>query len=405
MKQRIIFHIDVNNAFLSWTAVKKLNNGENLDIRKIPSIIGGEEKERHGIVLAKSPVAKKFGIKTAETIYNAKKKCPNLKVFSPDFSWYYEESNLMYNYLTQYTPLIERYSIDECFLDFTGTSRLYDDYLALAYEIKNDIKNQFGFTVNVGIGNNKLCAKMASDFEKPDKVHTLYSYEVKAKMWPLKVEDLFMVGKSSAETLKKIGIFKIGQLAMTDENKLRKYFKNQTTHLINSAKGIDYSEVAPRSNKSDSISISETLPYDCIDIDKIKEILFRQTAEVARSLREQKQYAKTVAITYKNNMFESYQKQTKLSKPENSTVEIYKGIILILQRSWREEPIRNIGVRLSDFTNDRTEQISIFQEEILEETDKMQEIVDNINKKYGTNSVIPASIKMIGTSTRHKKPH
>ena len=405
MKQRIIFHIDVNNAFLSWTAVKKLNNGENLDIRKIPSIIGGEEKERHGIVLAKSPVAKKFGIKTAETIYNAKKKCPNLKVFSPDFSWYYEESNLMYNYLTQYTPLIERYSIDECFLDFTGTSRLYDDYLALAYKIKNDIKNQFGFTVNVGIGNNKLCAKMASDFEKPDKVHTLYSYEVKAKMWPLKVEDLFMVGKSSAETLKKIGIFKIGQLAMTDENKLRKYFKNQTTHLINSAKGIDYSEVAPRSNKSDSISISETLPYDCIDIDKIKEILFRQTAEVARSLREQKQYAKTVAITYKNNMFESYQKQTKLSKPENSTVEIYKGIILILQRSWREEPIRNIGVRLSDFTNDRTEQISIFQEEILEETDKMQEIVDNINKKYGTNSVIPASIKMIGTSTRHKKPH
>ena len=405
MKQRIIFHIDVNNAFLSWTAVKKLNNGENLDIRKIPSIIGGEEKERHGIVLAKSPVAKKFGIKTAETIYNAKKKCPNLKVFSPDFSWYYEESNLMYNYLTQYTPLIERYSIDECFLDFTGTSRLYDDYLALAYKIKNDIKNQFGFTVNVGIGNNKLCAKMASDFEKPDKVHTLYSYEVKAKMWPLKVEDLFMVGKSSAETLKKIGIFKIGQLAMTDENKLRKYFKNQTTHLINSAKGIDYSEVAPRSNKSDSISISETLPYDCIDIDKIKEILFRQTAEVARSLREQKQYAKTVAITYKNNMFESYQKQTKLSKPENSTVEIYKGINLILQRSWREEPIRNIGVRLSDFTNDRTEQISIFQEEILEETDKMQEIVDNINKKYGTNSVIPASIKMIGTSTRHKKPH
>lgn len=405
MKQRIIFHIDVNNAFLSWTAVKRLKEGEKLDIRKIPSIIGGEEKERHGIVLAKSPIAKKFGIKTAETIYSAKQKCAGLKVFSPDFSWYYKQSNLMYNYLTQYTPIIERYSIDECFLDLTGTNLLYNDYLKLAYKIKDDIKNKFGFTVNVGIGNNKLCAKMASDFEKPDKVHTLYSNEVKDKMWPLKVDDLFMVGKSSAEILKKIGIFKIGQLAVTDETKLKKYFKNQTTHLINSAKGIDYSEVAPRSNKSDSISISETLPYDCIDIDKIKEILFRQTEEVTRSLRKQKQYAKTVAITYKNNMFESYQKQAKLSKPENSTVEIYKGIILILQKSWREEPIRNIGVRLSDFTNDRTEQISIFQEEILEETDKMQEIVDNINKKYGTNSVIPASIKIIGTSTRHKKPH
>lgn len=405
MKERIIFHIDVNNAFLSWTAVKMLNQGEKLDIRKIPSVIGGEEKERHGIVLAKSPVAKKIGIKTAETIYSARKKCPNLKVFPPDFNLYYEQSNLMYNYLTQYTPLIERYSIDECFLDLTGTNRLYDDYLALAFKIKEDIKNKFGFTVNVGIGNNKLCAKMASDFEKPDKVNTLYSNEVIEKMWPLKVDDLFMVGRSSAETLRTVGIFTIGQLAVADETKLNKYFKNQTKNLINSARGIDYSEVSPRSDKSDSISISETLPYDCIDIDKIKEILFRQTEEVTRALREQKQYAKTVAITYKNNMFQSYQKQSKLTRPENSTVEIYKSIIIILEESWREEPIRNIGVRLSDFTNDRTEQISIFQEPIVDETDKMQEIVDEINKKYGTNSVMPASIRIIGSSTRHKKPH
>lgn len=405
MKERIIFHIDVNNAFLSWTAVKMLNQGEKLDIRKIPSVIGGEEKERHGIVLAKSPVAKKIGIKTAETIYSARKKCPNLKVFPPDFNLYYEQSNLMYNYLTQYTPLIERYSIDECFLDLTGTNRLYDDYLALAFKIKEDIKNKFGFTVNVGIGNNKLCAKMASDFEKPDKVHTLYSNEVIEKMWPLKVDDLFMVGRSSAETLRTIGIFTIGQLAVADETKLNKYFKNQTKNLINSARGIDYSEVSPRSDKSASISISETLPYDCIDIDKIKEILFRQTEEVTRALREQKQYAKTVAITYKNNMFQSYQKQSKLTRPENSTVEIYKSIIIILEESWREEPIRNIGVRLSDFTNDRTEQISIFQEPIVDETDKMQEIVDEINKKYGTNSVMPASIRIIGSPTRHKKPH
>lgn len=405
MKERIIFHIDVNNAFLSWTAVKMLKQGEKLDIRKIPSVIGGEEKERHGIVLAKSPIAKKFGIETAETIYSARRKCPALKVFPPDFNWYYEQSNLMYNYLTQYTPLIERYSIDECFLDLTGTNRLYDDYLALAFKIKEDIKNKFGFTVNVGIGNNKLCAKMASDFEKPDKVHTLYSNEVIEKMWPLKVDDLFMVGKSSAETLRTIGIFTIGQLAVADETKLNKYFKNQTKNLINSARGIDYSKVSPRSDKSDSISISETLPYDCMDIDKIKEILFRQTEEVTRALREQKQYAKTVAITYKNNMFQSYQKQSKLTRPENSTVEIYKSIIIILQESWREEPIRNIGVRLSDFTNDRTEQISIFQEPIVDETDKMQEIVDEINKKYGTNSVMPASIRIIGSSTRHKKPH
>lgn len=193
MEKRIIFHIDVNNAFLSWTAVHKLKSGEKLDIRKIPSVIGGDEKTRHGIVLAKSPVAKKFGIKTAETLYSARKKCPNLKVFPSEFDWYYEQSNNMYNYLCTYTPIIERFSIDECFLDLTGTSLLYKNYEELAYKIKDDIKKQFGFTVNVGIGNNKLCAKMASDFEKPDKVHTLYKKEIQDKMWPLPIEDLFMV--------------------------------------------------------------------------------------------------------------------------------------------------------------------------------------------------------------------
>lgn len=181
MKERIIFHVDVNNAFLSWSAVKRLKEGEKLDIRKIPSVIGGSEKDRHGIVLAKSPIAKKFGIVTAETLYSARKKCPNLKVFSPDYKYYYEQSNLMYKYLTTISPVIERYSVDECFLDLTGTNLIYKDYLELAYEIKNHIKNKFGFTVNVGIGNNKLCAKMASDFEKPDKVHTLYKNEVKKR--------------------------------------------------------------------------------------------------------------------------------------------------------------------------------------------------------------------------------
>ena len=401
--ERIIFHVDVNNAFLSWTAVKKLKEGEKLDIRNIPSVIGGDEKERHGIVLAKSPVAKKYGVVTAETLGSARRKCPGIKVFPPDFYWYYKQSNLMYDYLTQFTPLIERYSIDECFLDLTGTNLLYKNYLELAYKIKDHIKNEFGFTVNVGIGNNKLCAKMASDFSKPDKVHTLYFDEVKSKMWPLDVGDLFMVGKSTAFTLKKLGINTIGELAVCKESYLKKYFKNQTRFLINSANGIDYSKVEPRSSKSDSISVSETLPYDVSDKEKIKEILFRQTEEVTRSLRWQKQYAKTVAITYKNSSFQSYQHQMKLDVPDNSTTNIYKAVMTILDESWKDESIRNIGVRLADFCDSRVEQVSMFSEVKEEKIDKIEEIADSINKKYGGASVMPASIKVIGKMNRGNK--
>ncbi len=405
MKERIIFHIDVNNAFLSWTAVHKLKNGEKEDIRKIPSVIGGDEKTRHGIVLAKSPIAKQFGIKTAETIYSARKKCPNLKVFPSEFDWYYEQSNNMYKYLCNYTPIIERFSIDECFLDFTGTSLLYKDYEELAYKIKEDIKNKFGFTVNIGIANNKLCAKMASDFEKPDKVHTLYENEIKTKMWPLPIEDLFMVGKKTSALLRTLNINTIGDLANTNDDFLKKYFKNQTKFLKESARGIDYTKVAPRIPKNESISISETLPYDCDDYEKLEKILFRQTEEITRSLREKREYAKTIAVTYKNSYFETYSHQVNLNVAQNSTTEIYKEVINILKESWKEDKIRNIGIRLSNLTKNRTAQISIFTTEEAKNTkdDSIQETIDNINKRYGTSSVIPASIKIIGRSTKHKK--
>ena len=405
MEKRIIFHIDVNNAFLSWTAVHKLKSGEKLDIRNIPSVIGGDEKTRHGIVLAKSPVAKKFGIKTAETLYSARKKCPNLKVFPSEFDWYYEQSNNMYNYLCTYTPIIERFSIDECFLDLTGTSLLYKNYEELAYKIKDDIKKQFGFTVNVGIGNNKLCAKMASDFEKPDKVHTLYKKEIQDKMWPLPIEDLFMVGKKTSQILRSLNINTIGDLAKTEENILKKHFKNQARVLIESANGLDESNVATRSPKNESRSISETLPFDCSDYEKLKEILFRQTEELTRALREQKQYAKTVAVTYKNANFSSYSHQEKLNHPQNSTSEIYIKVLEILKSSWKEDSIRNMGVRLSDLTKNRISQLSIFASEktYIEQDDSIQKTIDDINKKYGSASIIPASIKIIGKSNKHKK--
>jgi len=406
MKKRIIFHIDVNNAFLSWTAVDLLKNGYKTDIRKIPSIIGGDEQKRHGIVLAKSPIAKKFGIKTAETIYQAKKKCPNLQIFPPNFEIYYAQSKKLINYLKQYTPIMEQYSVDECFLDMTGTSYLYNDYVELAYKIKEDIKSLYGFTVNVGIGNNKLCAKMASDFEKPDKVHTLFSEEIEAKLWPLDVGDLFMCGKKSKEILNNMKIYTIRDLAYANEKKLERNFKSQAKYLKEAAWGIDFSKVEEKNSKNQSISISETLPFDMIDEDKLKEILFRQTQEVTRELRSKKMYTKTVAVIYKNKDFKSYSAQTKLSNPTDNTKEIFKKIIEIFESSFKKEPIRLIGVRLADLKATKEKQLSLFEinnNEENEGNDNIQKTMDQINEKFGKSIVVPASLKVIGTSKTKNK--
>lgn len=401
MKERIIFHIDVNNAFLSWTAVLLLKNGYKTDIRTIPSVIGGSETERRGIILAKSPVAKKFGIKTAETIYQAKKKCPNIKMYPPNYEWYYEKSRELINYLSQYSPLLEKFSVDECFLDMTRTSYLYKDYENLAYKIKKEIKEKFGYTVNIGIANNKLCAKMASDFEKPDKVHTLYKEEIKNKLWPLKVGELFMVGKKSKDLLNKLKIFTIEELAQADENLLRPYFKNQTKYLKEAAWGIDSSKVEPRSNKTTSISITETLPYDYIDEDKLKEVLFRQTEEVTRELRQQQQYARTVAVIYKTNQFKNSTAQAKLENTSNNTKEIYKLVIEIFNKSYTKVPIRLIGVRLADLSEKQEKQLSLFEEVVEEESD-IQKTIDDINQKFGKSLIAPASLKLLGKTTKNK---
>lgn len=395
MDKRIIFHIDVNNAFLSWSAIYLLKNGYKRDIRKIPSVIGGDESKRHGIVLAKSPVAKKYGIKTAETLYSARKKCPNVQVFSPNYKWYYEQSRVFHHYLKQYSPNVLKYSVDEAFMDLTGTQYIYDDYIKLAYHIKDEIKEKFGFTVNVGIANNMLCAKMASDFLKPDKVHTLFLNEVKTKMWPLPIEDLFMVGKTTSKKLRSLGISTIGELANKKVEFLNRYFKNQAQFLLDSANGIDYSKVEKSVSKTESISTTETLIKDISDQEELKEILFRQTDDVARQLRKRKKYCNVVVIIYKNSNFESYSKQMKLERATDNTQDIYKVVLHLLNISFRNETIRLIGVRLADLSKERVEQLSIFDQgrEKSHSVDEFQKVVDSLNNRFGNNSVIPASMK------------
>lgn len=181
--EQIIFHIDVNSAYLSWTAVKQLQCGESIiDIRNIPSIIGGNSEDRYGIVLAKSIPAKKFKIKTGEPVVSALSKCAALKIYPPDYKLYMNCSNAMYDLLTEYSPSIQRYSVDEVFMD---VSHFKNGYMNKAYEIKTRIQNELGFTVNIGISHNKLLAKMASDFPKKNAVHTLLQEEIKGKMWDL----------------------------------------------------------------------------------------------------------------------------------------------------------------------------------------------------------------------------
>ncbi len=401
---RIIFHIDVNNAFLSWTAIYLLEHGYKEDIRKIPSIIGGEEKERRGIVLAKSPIAKKFGIVTAEPIYQAKKKCPNLQVFPANHEWYRIESHKFKEYLKQYSPVIEEFSIDECFVDMTGTNYLYKNYIELAHKIKNEIKEKFGFTVNVGIGNNKLCAKMASDFEKPDKVHTLFKDEIVTKLWPLDVKNLFMVGKKTASELYKINVHTVEELAHTNIKKLEKIFKKQAKYLKNASWGIDDSEVSEANyHRSISISTTETFPHDIDDEEKLKNYLLVQTEKVTRELREKNKYANTVAVIYKDKNFNSYSAQEKLKNPTNETKIIYNKVIEILDKSFKKQPLRLIGVRLSDLCEQKNEQLTIFElSNKIEDNSSIQKTIDELNKKFGSDLIIPASLKMIAKENKEK---
>lgn len=387
MKERIILHIDANNAFLSWTAVNMLNKGSKIDIRNRYAIIGGSEKERKGIVLAKSNLCKKKGVVTAEPIFQARKKCPYLEVYPPNYEVYKYYSNKMYNYLLNYTNVIERYSIDECFLDYTDLTIMFGPPEKTAYKIKEDIKKLFGFTVNVGIGNNKLCAKMASDFEKPDKVHTLYSNEIKEKMWPLPVSDLFMIGKSSSRRLNELGILTIQDLAKKDPNFLYKYFKNRANQMIESANGIDNSKVEYEYTDPKSISSSTSFAYNYKTKEEIYPIIKSLSKEITTKLKEKKMYTKSVSIWIKYTDFTKVSKQITLTNSTNELEYIYMHAIKLFNSIWNEESIRALCVGISSLSKTNDIQLNLFSHEKIKETpkitnEKLDKVINELNAKY-----------------------
>lgn len=386
--ETIIMHIDVNNAFLSWSAIDLLRKGHPYDIRYTEAIIGGDEKSRHGIVLAKSMVAKSRGVKTAETIKEARRKCKHLEVYPPNFKFYKFMSNSLFNLISKYTNDIEILSIDECFIDYTKIKHLYGDEIRFAYKLKKEIKDTLGFTVNIGIANNKLCAKMASDFLKPDKVHTLYMYEVKDKMYPLDINDLYGIGKKTTEKLRRLNINTIGELANADINILSKYFKNQAPKMIESAKGISSNIIVSKRKEASSISKSVTLPYNLNSIEEINKVLYKLVESISNTLKKQNKYASSVGVQLKDKNFLTYSHQKKLENVSNEINDIYNISKIILKEMYKEEPIRLVGISINKIANKNNYQISMFDNIEEKELDyKLDKVIENINKQYGKNTI------------------
>ncbi len=392
MKQRQILHVDVNNAFLSWTATQKLKEGYSIDIREIPSVIGGDEERRSGIVLAKSMKAKACGVVTGETLYQARKKCNNLQVYPSSYKIYKKYSNELYNLLLEYTDKIERFSIDECFLDMTDYL-INVTLLEKAKEINKRVKEELGFTVNVGVAHNKLLAKMASDFEKPNKVHTLYENEIPQKIWNLPVGELFMLGRKTVPKLYCMGIQRIGDLARFDEQILINKFGKHGKLIWEYANGIDNSEV----------HFEPETPTDIHGKEKIAEIVLALTEQVTFRLRKYDLLANVVSVRLRTKEFKDYSHQRKLSYSSNSTREIYNVAKEILYEMYKGEFIRLVGVRTDDLCDKNQKQLSLFDDTNSKKQEKIDKSIDLLKKKYGYNAVTRGTVMNVEDIVKAKR--
>lgn len=396
---RLIFHIDVNSAYLSWEATYRLQHGEKVDLREIPSVVGGDEASRHGIVLAKSMPAKKFKIQTGETLYNARAKCPELTVVPPRYWVYMQSSSAMHEIFQEYTPKIQRFSVDESFLDFSNMENLYPDYLKLAYNIKERIKRELGFTVNIGISNNKLLAKVASDLKKPDRVHTLFPHEIKEKMWPLPVEDLFMVGRATAAKLYKLNIFTIGDLANYDVTILKEKLKSHGVLVWNYANGIENSEVR-KSNyiEMKGVGNSTTIPFDVEDRETAHKVLLSLCETVGMRLRNSNNSCKVVSVSIRGSDLISYSHQKKLDVATDSTRKIAEVACSLFDNKWKGNSIRHLGVHATELCGNDFYQSYMLDNFNYEKDRALNEAVDKIRIKYGAKSIIRSCFLHSGLS-------
>ena len=392
MAERVIFHVDANSAFLSWTAAYKVKVlGEEQDIREVPSVVAGDKESRHSIILAKSVPAKKYGIQTGEPLFQALEKCPDLVIVQPDYELYVEASRHFVEMLRQFSPAVEQYSIDEAWVDMTGTERLWGSPRLAAEKMRMKIWEELGFTVNVGISSNKLLAKMAGDFEKPNKVHTLFPEEVEQKFWPLPVRDLFLVGAATERKLKLLGIYTIGDLAHADVRILKKRLGKHGETIWHFANGRNADAVTPEPAENKGYGNSVTTAQDVTNHEDGHQVLLSLCETVASRMRKDSKCGSCLTIHLRTNEFHHFSHQSRLLGATNITGEIYREACRIFDEAWDGvTPLRQLGVQMTRLSGEPYQQFDLFSgmsPQQFERKLKLDETVDALRDKYGEDAI------------------
>lgn len=392
MAERVIFHVDANSAFLSWSAVYRLKVlGETLDLREVPSVVAGDKASRHSIILAKSAPAKKCGIQTGEPLFQALEKCPDLKIVPPDYNLYVEASRHFVQMLRQYSPNVEQYSIDEAWVDMTGTQRLFGAPRLAAEHMRQRILDELGFTVNIGISTNKLLAKMAGDFEKPNKVHTLFPEEMETKLWPLPVRDLFLVGPATESKLKRMGIYTIGDLACTDCLILRKKLGKHGETIWHFANGRDADAVMPEPAENKGYSNSTTTATDVTTLERGRQVLLSLSETVAARMRKDCKCGSCISVHLRTSDFMHMSHQKMLHDATNITKQIFDCACEIFEEAWDQvTPLRQLGIQVTRLSDEPYCQYDLFSDMTPvqhEKKLKLGETVDALRDKYGEDII------------------
>lgn len=389
MFDKVIFHIDVNSAFLSWEAAYRLyHKGGKADLREQVAVVGGDVTMRHGIILAKSIPAKQYNIKTGESLLEAKQKCPNLIVVPPNYSLYEQCSAAFIRVLKEYSDTVEQYSIDEAFVDMSATCHLFGTPEEAAHIIKDRIREELGFTVNIGVSTNKLLAKMASDFKKPDRVHTLFPHEMERKMWPLSVSDLFFVGRATTKKLFDMGIHTIGELAQCNPAWLRTILKKQGEVIWSFANGIDFSPVITEPPANKGYGNSTTTPFDVVDADTAKTVLLALAETVGNRLRKDDVRISVISVGIRFSDLSYCSHQKIIPTATNITKEIHKAAAELFDELWNGRPIRHLGIHTSKVQEDDCmRQLSFFDEIDYEKLVVIDRTIDGIRERFGIDSV------------------
>lgn len=386
---RIILHSDCNCFYASVECAL------NPALKGKPVAVSGNPEKRHGIILAKSEEAKKFGVKTGEAVWQAKKKCPQLITLPPNFSKYVEYSKSVKEIYYKYTDMVESFGLDEAWLDVTGSTRLFGNGYETAQKIRSRIKKELDITVSIGVSYNKIFAKLGSDYKKPDAVTLINKSNYKHMVWSLPAEDLLYVGSATKKKLNSLGIFTIGQIANTPVDILKKNLGKWGQMLHSFANGNDTSTVALYGETSPvkSIGNSTTSPRDLKDITDVKIIMGVLADSVARRMREQGLSCMLVSITVRDNSLCSFTRQKKLLSYTDITSEILSTGLALFKESYSwKKPIRSLGLSVSELTcKDSGTQLSLFEDNKKRlRQESLDKTTDALKNRFGNFIINPA---------------